>query len=141
VGRAALFDGKRPREACDWLTAGLARIGDDIELRNRLEFLNGRCTNLAADTARPDPAKKDTTAGKPQPRTGFAVQVGAVNSQAAADKLAADLKRAGYTSYVVKEGSLFKVRTGPWPDRAKAQSMAAQVRGKLGGSPFVVKEP
>lgn len=138
----ALFDGRKPREACDWLAMALPRVGEDVELRNRLEFLNGRCTNLAADTARPDSAKKDTTATKPnQPRTGFAVQIGAVNTQAAADKLAAGLKAAGFTPYVVKDGALFKVRTGPWPDRAKAQAMAAQVRGKLGGSPFVVKEP
>jgi tetratricopeptide (TPR) repeat protein len=137
----ALFDQKKPREACDWLSTAMSRAGDDVELRNRLEFLNGRCTNpQVADTAT---AKPDTTP-KPvakAPRTGFAVQIGAVNTQAAADKLAADLKTAGFTSYVVKDGQLFKVRTGPFSDRAKAQAAAAQVRSKVGGAPFVVKEP
>ncbi|HSB53420.1 MAG TPA: SPOR domain-containing protein [Gemmatimonadales bacterium] len=138
----ALFDQRKPREACDWLGTAMSRIGDDIELRNRLEFLNGRCANLsAADTAKPDTSKKDTTAAKPAPRTGFAVQIGAVNTQAAADKLAANLKGAGFTPYIVKDGALFKVRTGPWAERTKAQAVAAQVRGKIGGSPFVVKEP
>ncbi len=56
------------------------------------------------------------------------MQVGAVNSQAAADKLAKDLKDAGFTPYIVKEGPLFKVRTGPYPDRAKALQAAEQVR-------------
>jgi DedD protein len=134
----ALFDQRKPREACDWLTAAMSRTGEDVELRNRLEFLNGRCTNpLPADTAKPD-----ATAGKPPaPRTGFGVQIGAVNTQAAADKLVADLQGAGFTPYVVKDGALFKVRAGPYPDRTRAQAAAAQVRGKLGGSPFVVKEP
>ncbi len=136
----ALFDGKKPREACDWLATALPRAGEDVELRNRLEFLNGRCANLGADTPKVDTTKKDTATG-PKARTGFAVQIGAVNTQAAADKLAADLKSAGFPPYVVQDGKLFKVRTGPWPDRTKAQAMAAQVRGKLGGSPFVVKEP
>jgi DedD protein len=135
----ALFDQRKPREACDWLAAAMSRTGEDVELRNRLEFMNGRCTNPApADTATPD-----TTATRPvnPPRTGFGVQIGAVNTQAAADKLAADLKGAGFTPYVVKDGALFKVRAGPYPDRTRAQAAAAQVRGRLGGSPFVVKEP
>ncbi len=141
----ALFDQKRPREACEWITAALAHTGDDIELRNRLEFLNGRCTPAQlADTARTAAPKPDSTPKAPPadaPRTGFAVQIGAVNTQAAADKLAANLKGAGFNSYIVKDGSLFKVRTGPYADRTKAQAGAAQVRSKLGGSPFVVKEP
>jgi predicted Zn-dependent protease len=132
----ALFDQRKPREACDWLATAMSRTGDDIELRNRLEFMNGRCTNPSpADTARPE------TASTKAPRTGFGVQIGAVNTQAAADKLAADLKGAGFPAYVVKDGALFKVRTGPYPDRTRAQTAAAQVRAKLGGSPFVVKEP
>lgn len=141
----ALFDQRKPREACDWLATAMPKVGDDIELRNRLEFLNGRCANLsAADTAKPDTTKKDAPkkdSAAAQPRTGFAVQIGAVNTQAAADKLAADLKNAGFAPYIVKDGALFKVRTGPWPDRSKAQAVAARVRTRLGGSPFVVKEP
>jgi SPOR domain/Tetratricopeptide repeat len=135
----ALFDLRRPREACDWLATAMSRTGNDVELRNRLEFLNGRCTTaVLSDTARPDATREKPAAAS---RTGFGVQVGAVNTQAAADKLAADLKGAGFTPYVVKDGSLFKVRAGPYPDRPRAQTAAARVRGKLGGSPFVVKEP
>jgi len=134
----ALFDQRKPREACDWLATAIARAGDDVELRNRLEFMNGRCVNPAPDTARPDSARSKPVGAA---RTGFAVQVGAVNSQAAADKLTGSLQTAGFTPYIVKDGALFKVRAGPYPDRAKAQAAAAQVRAKLGGSPFVVKEP
>jgi hypothetical protein len=139
----ALFDQRKPREACDWLSTAMSRIGDDVELRNRLEFLTGRCANLsAADTAKPDTTRKDTATSQPAPlKSGFSVQIGAVNTQAAADKLAANLKGAGFTPHIVKDGALLKVRTGPWADRAKAQAVAAQVRGKIGGTPFVVKEP
>jgi len=140
----ALFDQKRPREACGWLATALSRAGDDVELRNRLEFLNGRCTGPAlADTVKPDTTRvvPRPDSAKASARSGYGVQIGAVNTQAAADKLAAGLRTAGFTPYVVKEGPLFKVRTGPYPDRAKALAAAAQLRNRLGGAPFVVKEP
>jgi hypothetical protein len=139
----ALFDQKRPQEACAWLTLGIQRADQDVELKNRLDYLNGRCTSLPVTpptAVRPDsqlvaPAESTST------RTGFGVQVGAVNTKAAADRLSAQLKVAGYTTYVVNEASLFKVRAGPYPDRAKAMAAAEQIRKKLGHSPFVVKEP
>jgi hypothetical protein len=133
----ALFDQKNPQGACDWLTLGIQRAGEDVELKNRLEYLNGRCTALPVE----GPARADSAPAQPPGRTGFGVQVGAVNSQAGADKLASQLKTAGFPSYVVKEGTLFKVRAGPYPDRTKATTIAEQIRKKLGHSPFVVKEP
>ena len=147
----SLFDQKNPQAACAWLTLGIERAGEDIELKNRLEYLNGRCAALpVGGPARPDsgpaqaapapvptPAPAESTAT----RTGFGVQVGAVNTQAGADKLARQLKSAGFPSYVVQESALFKVRAGPYADRAKAVAAAEQIRKKLGHSPFVVKEP
>jgi hypothetical protein len=141
----AFFEQKKIADGCTWLALGIDHAGDDVELKNRLDYLNGRCSVQGpvapgqaetpvptADTARPASAPV---------RSGFGVQVGAVNSQAAADKLAKDLKDAGFTPYIVKEGPLFKVRAGPYPDRARATQAADQVRLKLKRSPFVVKEP
>jgi tetratricopeptide (TPR) repeat protein len=147
----SLFDQKRPQDACAWLALGIERAGPDVELKNRLDYLNGRCTGAppvgppGPDTAtQPAPAPGPTPAPaqeSPQ-RTGFAVQVAAVNTQAAADKLSADLKSAGFVPYVVREAGLFKVRAGPYPDRPKALAAAEQIRKKLGhSSPFLVKEP
>lgn len=141
----AFFEQKKVVEGCTWLTLGLEHTGDDVELKNRLEYLNGRCSVqgpvATGQPETPTPAA-DTAAPAPAPaRSGFGVQVGAVNTKAAADKLAKDLKDAGFTAYVVKEGPLFKVRAGPYADRAKAQQAAEQVRRKLKRSPFVVKEP
>lgn len=147
----ALFDQRKPSEACSWLGVGLARVAEDVELRNRLEYLNARCTaQVAADTNRPPadtaagrqvPAPPPAPAPAPSGRTGFGVQVAAVNNQAAADKVVNDLRAAGFAPYVVKEGALFKVRAGPYPDRDRAAAAAEQIRRRLRSSPFVVQEP
>src|SRR5512143_544362 len=39
----AFFEQKKVREACTWLALGLEHASDDIELKNRLDYLNGRC--------------------------------------------------------------------------------------------------
>jgi len=140
----ALFEQKKPQDACAWIALGREIDGTDIELANRLEFLNGRCLNpppapVAADTT-PKPSP-DTTPKPTAARHGFGVQIGAVNTQAAADKLLGDLKGAGFTAYVVQVGKLYKVRAGPFPDRAKAVDAVARIKARLGGSPFVVPEP
>lgn len=142
----ALFEQRKPQDACAWLTQGIENAGDDVELRNRLDFLNGRCaTGAAPPTAAapeaPAPPPPTTTPPSAPQRTGFAVQVGAVNTQPAADRVASNLKAAGFTAYVVRDAGLFKVRAGPYPDRAAAQQAAEQIRRKVGGSPFIVKEP
>lgn len=149
----ALFDQKRGREACGWIASGLEQAQDDIELRNRLDFMNARCTPQAlADTspapsvpptsssAAPSSVPPTSTSAASAPRTGFGVQVGAVNSQAAADKLSGDLKAAGFTPYTVVEGALFKVRVGPYPDRAAATKAAEKIRTTMRHSPFLVAE-
>jgi len=127
----ALFDQRKAPEACKWLVEGFAHVGDDVEAKNRLDFLNGRCLGVNdTATATPAPAK-----------TGFGVQVGAVATQSQADKILADLKAAGLPGYVVKDGKLLKVRVGPYPDRAQALAAIPKVKSAAGGTPFVVKEP
>ncbi|HTS88601.1 MAG TPA: SPOR domain-containing protein [Gemmatimonadales bacterium] len=141
----SLFDLKRSPEACAWLAAGIERAGTDVELKNRLDYLNGRCTAsppVAPESTAAQPPSPTAPAPPPPPaRTGFGVQIGAVNSQTGADKLSQDLKSAGFEPYVVQEDGLFKVRAGPYADRTKALAAAAQMRKKLGRTPFVVKEP
>ncbi|HSR91395.1 MAG TPA: SPOR domain-containing protein [Gemmatimonadales bacterium] len=137
----AAFETRKPADGCRWVATGLAAAGSDVELKNQLEFYNGRCaggvppesTQAAADTAKPPPPAKAS-------REGYGLQVGAVTTQAAADKLLASLKAAGLKGYAVKDGNLLKVRAGPYPDRDKALAAIPKVRGAVGGSPFVVKE-
>lgn len=137
----ALFERRSPAEACAWLERGIAGAGDDVELRNRLDFLNGRCTAGAIAQATPAESTAAPAPAPAGPRSGFAVQVSAVNTQAAADGVAANLTAAGFASYVVQDAGLFKVRAGPYPDRGAAVQAAEQIRRKLGGSPFIIKEP
>ena len=131
-----LFDQKKPADACAWLALGRESAGEDIELGNRLAFLSGRCSGAPAPDTTATPAPPAPT--KP---TGFGVQIGAVNTDAAARTLVASLTAAGFTGYVIQEKGLFKVRAGPWPDRAQALQALPKVKQKLGGATVVVKEP
>lgn len=150
---------------CRWLANGLARADTlDVELRNGLSFLNGRC-GTATDTTQgrrggatqtpaqapvtptptPTPAR-DTTPTTPAPQrpsapapTAWAVQVASSNSQANADALIARLARDGFADgYVVKEGAVLKVRVGRFPARAGADSLIGRMRTKY-PSAFVVE--
>lgn len=138
----ALFDQKKAREACSWLTSGIEKAQNDVELRNRLDFMSARCTPQAlADTSPSAPSAPPASVPANSVRSGFGVQVGAVNTQAAADKLLASLKGGGFPTYLVREGPLFKVRAGPYADRPSAAIAAEKIRTSLRTSPFVVKEP
>jgi DedD protein len=86
-----------------------------------------------AQVARPvaDEAKKPPAATV---KGGLAVQVGAFGSAATARKLVDDLKGDGYSAYVAplpKGGkTLYRVRVGPVADRAAADKLAAQLKGR-----------
>ena len=85
------------------------------------------------------PASEPDAAIAPAPvipaRGGWAVQVGAFGSEASARKLVDQLREAGYRAYVspVSRGgkTLHRVRVGPEPARAEAESLVAglKVRG------------
>lgn len=131
----AEFELGRTGEGCAWIARGIASAGDDVEARNRLEFLQGRCSGAAADTsgpAAPPPAAPPATGA-------WGVQVAAVSSQASANSVLGELQAMGLTGSVVHEGgNLYKVRVTGLPSRAAADSTVAAVKAKLGGSPFVL---
>jgi cell division septation protein DedD len=70
------------------------------------------------------------------------VQVGAFGSEAAARKLVDQLRESGYKVYVapVSRGgrTLHRVRVGPEPERAEAESLLAGL--KVRGLPATVVE-
>lgn len=125
--------------ACAFLNTAAADAGDDVELANRASFYLQRCSAVAqADTA-----AADTTQGAAVARdTVFAVQVVAVRTAAAADEAMRSLRRAGFEPRVMRDADgLFKVRVGRLRTRREARRLQAQIRRKVGGSPFVVGEP
>lgn len=131
----AEFELGKTSEGCVWIARGIASAGDDVEARNRLEFLQGRCTPGAGDSA----GLPASLPPAPPAAGPWGVQVAAVSSQASANSVLSDLKAMGLTGSVIHEGgNLYKVRVTGLPSREAADSTVAAVKAKLGGSPFVV---
>ena len=107
------------------------------------DHLTGKTTEVPLPTTATKPVREDVSdaggveAANPDasaravssapPAGGFAVQVGAFATQAAADGLAAELRNLGHASYVADEGgngARYKVRVGPIASRADADVLA-----------------
>jgi len=116
-------------EACPYLQQAADEAGDDVELGNRARYYLQRCSAAPQDTAR-------AATG----RAVYAVQVAAVGTADAADAVMQQVHAAGYEPRVVRDGGLFKVRVGRFRSRDEAQRAQADLRRKLGGSPFLVEE-
>ncbi|HEX9632175.1 MAG TPA: SPOR domain-containing protein [Gemmatimonadales bacterium] len=120
-------------EACTYLRQTEAEAGEDLELANRARYYLQRCTGT------PQPADV-APAPPPATRPRFAVQIAAVGSAEAADEVMRQAHAAGFASRVTRDGALFKVRVGRYGSRQEAQQAQAELRRKLGGSPFIVEE-
>ncbi len=142
-GAKAAFDLKRPADACRWVDEGMAGVGDNLELKNQLTFLQNRCgpgmlpppaDTTRTDTARTRPTPASTIKG------GYSVQLGAVKTQEAADALLKTITAAGLSGQVVKEGGYLKVRAGPYATRSAAEAAAAKLKAATGGAPYVLHD-
>lgn len=76
---------------------------------------------------------------------GFAVQIGALKSEADANALSARARSAGFTSFVeraaTESGPLWRVRVGPELQRARAEQLKASIATKLGIDGMIVSHP
>ena len=157
-GARAHFAMNNPAAGCVLLADGIARSGADVELRNELDYYRGRCPQDGQVGARAGGQADSLQAGgraggqadsaptlppaRPPsrlPASGWHVQLAAVGSRATADELAARVKQAGYAALVVQEAGLYKVRAGPWSERASAEQALAALRTGFGGTPFLVR--
>lgn len=160
-GRAALWAGRAafeagdPATACALLDSARTESSGDVEFLNQVAFYRSRCANLPrADSASPGdtgraPARsapgaaraaKDTAAGAPA--TQYEVQVTATRSSRTAQALLARLKRAGEHGHIVKGADgLLRLRVGPFPTDAQADTAATRLKRLAGGHPFVVPIP
>lgn len=96
-----------------------------------------------APTKAATPAAHPIVRPAPMPATGnWLVQAGSYGSQANADKVAAQLKARGFhaaVSHFIKSGkSYFRVRVGPYADRAAAEKAAPAVAKASGAKTEVV---
>ncbi len=133
-GARAAFDVRDRERACRWSDLGLGAVGDNVELKNQLEFQRERCRALA---------REESTAAPPQPAPaapGWLVQVAAVKTRAEANVEVARIKRLDLPAEVIQEGGWFKVRSGPFPTRERASAAMSRLRTSLGGKPFLVEK-
>jgi hypothetical protein len=157
------FDQNNPALACRWLADGMARAQDNVELQNQLGYLYQRCDLRDTTAARADSAPRSDTVPAPGPaptpapgpapapppaapdsaptRANFRVQVSAVATPGAADEAATRLEALGYSTVIVRERGLYKVRAGAFATREEAQAAARKLKTQVGGSPFVVAGP
>jgi cell division septation protein DedD len=150
-GARAAGDRRDGATACRIADAGLLAVGNDVELRNQLEFQRQRCAGLVAmaePAARPDSAAAQREAPRgatpppaPARRSGWYVQVSAVRTREAGNLELRRLARVDYQGVILQESGLYKVRAGPFATRNEAASALAKIKARLGGSPFVTRVP
>ena len=114
--------------------------------RLRVEGLSGgSAAVIALDGA--SPAAPAATGRAPAAASvGFAVQLGALSSEADANVLVGRAKSAGFVAFHQRvptaNGVVWRVRVGPEADRAAAQRLCDDVAGKLGiADAIVVSHP
>jgi DedD protein len=106
----------------------------------------------AAPSAAPAAAAARPAAATPAPRAatasrvGFAVQLGALSSEADANALRDRARAAGFVAFHQRvdtdRGAVWRVRVGPEADRASADRLRESVVAKLGiGEAMVVSHP
>ena len=73
-------------------------------------------------------------------RPRFRVQIAAVATPGAADDAASKAEKLGFSTVILRERGLYKVRAGEFATRQEAQGAVAKLKAGVGGSPFVVAE-
>lgn len=93
----------------------------------------------------PSPQERTASARAPEqsvPTTrGWAVQLGSFSSRASADRLAAEIRGSGHDVFVMPvdtgRSTLYRVRVGPFRDRAAADQTLGRLRSKVPGAAVV----
>jgi tetratricopeptide (TPR) repeat protein len=140
---AALWSGRSHLElgeldaGCPLLQRARDAAVDNFEVENQAGYLLQRCPSGGAST---DSSGRGNQPADRRGGTAFSVQVAAVQSAAAADEMMQRLHSEGYEPHVIRDSDgLLKVRVGRFPRRADAEALLAELRRKIGGSPFVVE--
>jgi len=159
-GARAAFDDQKLQQACDWLTRGLAAVGDDLELKNQLLFAKQRCNigngvqlaPVVPESLRAGPPRQPPdTAGHPpvvppsvRPPTvasPWRIQVAAISDKAVIRRMIQKIEGAGFRAYTTRgPRGLTKVQAGPFASRAAAVAQLPKLKRAVGGSAFVTKE-
>lgn len=150
-GALAAFSQQKMQLGCDWLTKGIAKVGDDLELRNQLLFARQSCNlgpgvqyapsnpdSLRAPVPPPAPAKTPAA----NVASPWRVQVAAIRDKAVIRSVMKKIEAAGFKAYAISApGGLTRVQAGPFATRAAAVAGLPKVKAAAGGSPIVVPAP
>jgi DedD protein len=89
-------------------------------------------------------APAETAQATEQRRSGFSVQVAAVQARDEADRIVTRFVTRGYSAYIARgEGTAanyYRVRIGAFADRKTAEDVARQLEGSEGIKPWIAKE-
>jgi cell division septation protein DedD len=99
-------------------------------------------STASASPASPTPAAPVAAATTTTNRSGYAVQVAAVNVRSEADSIARRLTGKGYAAYIeVPKGStsMFRVRVGTFKTRREAQTVADKLKKEEKFKPWVTR--
>lgn len=161
-GARAAFERKEMARGCGWLTRGLRVVGENVELRNQLEYTARRCDageGVVVLTPNPDSLRAKPAAGRtpevtpndrapvtppPAAETPTAgpwrVQVAAISDPTAIRRTEAAIRRLGLAPYRVPgPGGLTKLQAGPFATREAAQARVDELGRAVGSKPFVVR--
>jgi cell division septation protein DedD len=138
------------------VVSGGAVVAMDAEVKPDVATVSPSPISLPAAAPAPAVASAVPTPAKPAAvakpvavaesgAKGFAVQVGAPASEAAANGLRDKMRAAGFPSYIqpvdTETGRRYRVRIGPEADRSAASALLAQVKQKTGIDGIIVRHP
>jgi cell division septation protein DedD len=134
--------GRKAREAGRAAAAGPGAAQAPVELPRPTPEPKAPSTPSTPDTA----AAATPAAASSRPdaaRSGYAVQVAAVNARPDADAIAKRLGSKGYSTYVEVPpngtGTVFRVRIGTFPTRREAETVAAKLQKEEQIRPWVTR--
>jgi cell division septation protein DedD len=125
-----------------------ATDGDVFAKKSEMQGAPARATPQSSSTAKANAARPpareasaaDVALPKPSlPRGALFVQVGAFVQQANASKLAESLREENFPALILssKNGALYRVHIGPYPDEESAQIAQTELR-KMGFKPLIL---
>lgn len=149
-GARAAFESGDADRACGWLSRGLASVGDNVEVRNQIEFTQKRCpttqpitTRPVVDSlrAKPEPTPSPEVLQPQEPPAGpWRVQVAALTDESSISRAERAILDAGFRVYRVPgPRGMTKLQAGPFTSRAEALAEVERLGRAIGSSPFVVR--
>lgn len=152
-GARAAFERQDNGLACEWLERGIAAAGEDVEVRNQMEFSRQRCAGNVSGlppmrTPETRPIDRPPVTQAPPPAAAppvetvgpWRVQAAAISDPAAIRRVEGIIRRLGLTAYRVPgPGGITKVQAGPFDTREAASARVAELTREVGGRPFVTR--